>query len=184
MKGTRRAHGDGQLRLRGAGCSRPRCRSGNLLMLNYYYCPAEGGSCTSKNGNMLRQKITAGGALLATQDYAYDVLDRLKTATEGRLPGCVPLEIRPPVELSSEAPTSFRSALRDRVLCSFLPHWCCTSTGRARSSVARVDLNQTSRIDNRVDRDRRARSSNVPNIHYYRCPVVRPCGICSDCSLG
>ena len=55
---------------------------GTQLTLQYYYCPNGGSSCTSNNGNLLRQRITTP-ALALTQDYTYtDGFNRLTSGTE------------------------------------------------------------------------------------------------------
>src|ERR1700682_69302 len=53
--------------------------SGSLLMLDYTWCPAS--DCTKNNGNLASQKITVG-ALVLTQSYGYDKLNRLSSAAE------------------------------------------------------------------------------------------------------
>src|ERR1700682_424897 len=53
--------------------------SGSLLTLDYTWCPAS--DCTKNNGNLQSQKITVG-ALVLTQAYAYDKLNRLSSVIE------------------------------------------------------------------------------------------------------
>jgi YD repeat-containing protein len=60
-----------------------------LLALGNYYCPNQQSSCTSNNGNVLSQVLSApksaGGLLTLTQSYnavPYDGVNRLKQAAE------------------------------------------------------------------------------------------------------
>jgi RHS repeat-associated protein len=57
--------------------------SGNLLTLNYYYCPNPGASCTTNNGNLMSEIIGSPKyGFNVTQNFTYDGVNRLLTASE------------------------------------------------------------------------------------------------------
>ena len=51
-------------------------------VLGYAYCPFGGASCTTNNGNIQRHTITRPGGYAWTEDFGYDSLNRLTSASE------------------------------------------------------------------------------------------------------
>jgi RHS repeat-associated protein len=51
-------------------------------VLGYAYCPGGATSCTTNNGNIQRQTITRPGGYAWTEDFGYDSLNRLTSASE------------------------------------------------------------------------------------------------------
>ena len=60
--------------------------SGSLWKLENFYCASQGTSCSSNNGNVVSQRLTApqtaGGTLVWTTAYGYDAVNRLTAAQE------------------------------------------------------------------------------------------------------
>ena len=51
-------------------------------VLGYAYCPGGGTSCTTNNGNILRHTTVRPGGYAWTEDFGYDSLNRLTSASE------------------------------------------------------------------------------------------------------
>jgi RHS repeat-associated protein len=60
-----------------------------LLSLAFSYCPSGAASCTTNNGNLVRQTITRSGVTW-TQNYVNDAVNRLNTAQESLTGGGTP----------------------------------------------------------------------------------------------
>ncbi len=62
---------------------------GTALSLGFYYCPNGGASCSTNNGNLMRQTIASSPPTFSViQNYdsvPYDGVNRLKSVTEGTL---------------------------------------------------------------------------------------------------
>jgi RHS repeat-associated protein len=62
--------------------------STSLWKLENFYCEGGTSSCTSNNGNVISQKLTApkreGGSLVLATGYGYDVVNRITSAEEKR----------------------------------------------------------------------------------------------------
>ncbi len=59
---------------------------GSALSLGFYYCPNGGASCSTNNGNLMRQTIASWPPTFSViQNYTYDGVNRLSSATEGTL---------------------------------------------------------------------------------------------------
>jgi hypothetical protein len=61
-------------------------KSGNSLWKQEnFYCSSEAGSCSSNNGNVVSQKLTApkaSGSLVLATAYTYDAVNRITSAAE------------------------------------------------------------------------------------------------------
>jgi hypothetical protein len=65
-------------------------QTGSLWKLEDFYCDAEASPCTSNNGNVIWQRLTApktNGTLVLGTSYVYDAVNRLTSATENGSPG-------------------------------------------------------------------------------------------------